>query len=284
MMEYRRLLYVALTRPRDRLYVCGYETKRGREIGCWYDLVRTAMETANAAEVGEGEEKFSRLGVNPDPITSEVAAAPRTDAPLAGWLRLPAASERTIPPLNPSDFVAPSSRPAAIKAARTIDIGPALERGRAIHRLLEALAPLDAGAWHAHAEALAATLIEDRDLAHAAAQEAVEYPGEPSFAHLFARGSEGEVPLRGRVTLSSGRQVDLLARVDRIVVGADRVLIVEFKTDRAVPPTPDGISQGYVTQLALYARAASALSQIGTSIAVLLDSCAAFGHDFLKET
>src|SRR5262249_27267811 len=38
MKEYRRLLYVALTRARDRLYVCGYEGELGREEGCWYDL------------------------------------------------------------------------------------------------------------------------------------------------------------------------------------------------------------------------------------------------------
>ena len=256
MMEYRRLLYVALTRPRDRLYVCGYETKRGREIGCWYDLVRTAMETSKAVQVGEGEEKFSRLGTNPDPITSEVAAAPRTDTPLAAWLRLPAAPERAIPPLNPSDFVA-SSRPAAIKV-RASWIWPrsnAAARSTACSKRWRA----DAGAWHAHAEALAATLIEDRDLAHAAAQEAITVRGEPLFAHLFARGSEGEVPLRGRVALSSGKQVDLLARVDRIVVAPNELLLmVEFKPIARCRRHPTAFRRA-VTQLALYARAASAL-------------------------
>ena len=37
------LLYVALTRARDRLYVCGYEGRDGRERGCWFDLVSAAM-------------------------------------------------------------------------------------------------------------------------------------------------------------------------------------------------------------------------------------------------
>jgi ATP-dependent helicase/nuclease subunit A len=37
--EYRRLLYVALTRAEDRLIVCGWEPKRGAHDNCWYSLV-----------------------------------------------------------------------------------------------------------------------------------------------------------------------------------------------------------------------------------------------------
>ena len=37
--EYRRLLYVAMTRAADRLIVCGADGERQRPKGCWYDLV-----------------------------------------------------------------------------------------------------------------------------------------------------------------------------------------------------------------------------------------------------
>ena len=40
--ERNRLLYVAMTRARDRLYVTGFEGANGRDKGCWYDLI---MET-----------------------------------------------------------------------------------------------------------------------------------------------------------------------------------------------------------------------------------------------
>ena len=258
MMEYRRLLYVALTRPRDRLYVCGYETKNGREEGSWYDMVLAAMKALSAQEVPHGEATILRLGETPHPVTPTAAQEIRPDAPLPSWIKTPAAAERLIPPKSPSDAVR-SSRPAtAAVASRKAELGPALERGRAIHRLLEALAPLDEAAWLAHAHALATTLIDDRDAARAAAQEAILVRGEASFAHLFAPSSQGEVSLRGRIKWQ-GKEVGLVARVDRIVVEPDRVLIVEFKTDRIVPETGEAVSQGYVTQLALYARAASAL-------------------------
>ncbi len=42
--EYRRLLYVAMTRAADRLIVCGADGIRARPKGCWYDLVREALD------------------------------------------------------------------------------------------------------------------------------------------------------------------------------------------------------------------------------------------------
>ena len=42
--EYRRLLYVAMTRAADRLIVCGAEGERKRPTGCWYDLIRAPLE------------------------------------------------------------------------------------------------------------------------------------------------------------------------------------------------------------------------------------------------
>ncbi|HRQ83349.1 MAG TPA: 3'-5' exonuclease, partial [Azospirillaceae bacterium] len=41
--EYRRLLYVALTRAEDRLYVCGYQSGRKPPEHCWSALVGRAM-------------------------------------------------------------------------------------------------------------------------------------------------------------------------------------------------------------------------------------------------
>ena len=38
--EYRRLLYVAMTRAADRLVICGSDGKNKRPDGCWYNLDR----------------------------------------------------------------------------------------------------------------------------------------------------------------------------------------------------------------------------------------------------
>ena len=47
--EYRRLLYVAMTRAIDRLIVCGAEGERSRPRGCWWDLVFAALAAGSAS-------------------------------------------------------------------------------------------------------------------------------------------------------------------------------------------------------------------------------------------
>jgi ATP-dependent helicase/nuclease subunit A len=64
--EHRRLLYVAMTRARDRLYVCGYETARPLPPDCWYRLVADALVPACAAvDLGFGAPAW-RLGRMPN--------------------------------------------------------------------------------------------------------------------------------------------------------------------------------------------------------------------------
>jgi hypothetical protein len=54
--EHRRLLYVALTRARDRLYVCGFESKKGVKEGSWYQLAQAAAESLGVkVSAGDGE-------------------------------------------------------------------------------------------------------------------------------------------------------------------------------------------------------------------------------------
>ena len=42
--EYLRLLYVAMTRAEDRLYVTGYGTSRAAPDGAWYNLIWRGLE------------------------------------------------------------------------------------------------------------------------------------------------------------------------------------------------------------------------------------------------
>src|SRR5204862_6807792 len=63
MQEYRRLLYVALTRAQDRLYVCGWETKKPSKDGTtWHSLCQSGWSEIADKEpldtralFGEGE-------------------------------------------------------------------------------------------------------------------------------------------------------------------------------------------------------------------------------------
>src|SRR3546814_7332274 len=101
MSEYRRLLYVALTRARDRLYVCGYLNHKTAEKGpapeSWYSLIEAgfaalAPQQEIALPWGDtGHRHDSFPGQTPAAAKPE-AAEPTTMA-LPGWARRPPPQE-----------------------------------------------------------------------------------------------------------------------------------------------------------------------------------------------
>ena len=75
---------------------------------------------------------------------------------------------------------------------------------------------------------------------------------------MFGPGTYGEVPVHGSV-MWQGEMHQVAGRLDRVIVGADDVTIIEFKTDRVVPKADLSIQPSYVTQLALYRVAVARL-------------------------
>src|SRR5262249_54533615 len=77
----------------------------------------------------------------------------------------------------------------------------------------------------------------------------------PGFAAAFAPGSRAEVAIVADLSeLAPNARVN--GRVDRLVVSDDRVLIVDFKTNRPPPTRQEDVAQLYKTQMALYRAAA----------------------------
>jgi len=91
--EYRRLLYVALTRARDRLIVCGTLKARPPAEPLWQHLVRQALApTARGVTVTLGEDVFESLewrrdwGAEAAPAREATPPAERRPAPLPPFL------------------------------------------------------------------------------------------------------------------------------------------------------------------------------------------------------
>src|SRR5690606_3852021 len=104
--ERNRLLYVAMTRARDRLYVAGFETKSGRGKDCWYDLIETALRDAcETVETADGRlvlRYASAQTVGPDEPRNESIRLPSPE-PLPDWARRKAPREPAVTfPLAPS--------------------------------------------------------------------------------------------------------------------------------------------------------------------------------------
>ncbi len=261
MQEYRRLLYVALTRAQDRLYICGWQTKKAPPPNCWHMLCRAglaghaqpfAFDTTPLIGAdgwsGEGLRFESRQTAPPRPEPVMVTAPLPAGLPDWVWRSAP------VEPEPPRPLV--PSRPAAAEPAAPSPVAASgknrLKRGLLVHSLLQSLPDLpqterEAAARRFLALPVHALAADERD---EILRETLAVLDHPDFAPLFAPGSLAEVPIVGIV---GGRA--LSGQIDRLVVAEDRVLIVDFKTLRAPPATADEVPPIYLSQLASYRAA-----------------------------
>jgi len=254
MEEYRRLLYVALTRAQDRLYVCGYlglrDAEKGPQQGCWYDLVAAGFDRLAPTQIvalpwGDEARRYetnpdTRSAAEPSAVAAKTRAAP-------AWLRQPPPPEPAPPrPLSPSQPSRPDPAPLSPTAPDRL---AGLVRGRLVHRLLQTLPELP------EPERLPAAT---RFLAHpgnalepasqaALRQEVMALLGDPRFAAIFRPEARTEAPLAGRV----GNRL-VVGQVDRLLVTDNTVLVVDYKTNRPPPSAVAEVDPAYLDQMALY--------------------------------
>jgi ATP-dependent helicase/nuclease subunit A len=125
-------------------------------------------------------------------------------------------------------------------------------RGEIIHRLLQLLPDIEAGG---RGEAADRLLARERDLTKSQAAEmaaaALAVLRDERFAAVFGPGSRAEVAIAGTAPqLPGGLAVS--GRVDRLLVEADRVLVVDFKTNRPSPDRIEDADPAYLDQMAVY--------------------------------
>jgi ATP-dependent helicase/nuclease subunit A len=260
--EHRRLLYVALTRARDRLYVTGWKSQRASP-NAWWDAVRRGL----AARAKTVTFDFSALGFpgwigeglrleNPQLAKPETERRPKTAAAEAAtppdWAR------RMMPEESRPPRVLSPSRMAELPALRSplAGAGGGFKRGLLIHRLLQSLpdlAPPDRPAAARRFLSQKSHGLEAQDQADIA-RETLAVLDHPAFAAVFGAGSRAEVPVTGRL----GERL-VAGQIDRLVALPDRVLIVDFKTNRPPPADLAAVDPGYLLQLALYRGLVAAL-------------------------
>jgi ATP-dependent helicase/nuclease subunit A len=257
--EYRRLLYVAMTRAEQRLIVGGADGLRTRPPRCWYDLIREPLAPF-LVEEDDGGEKVLRYRKTPAAAPAEqTIAASATLTPqrpeLPSWLRQPAAVETPRPaPLSPSSaFDEEIGRINGPAAPSAFDRQRALEKGRLVHRLMQSLPDIPAERRRAAAErylANAAATFSPPEL-EAIAANVLAILDDTRFALLFSPGSKAEVPIVGRIPRQGADPILVAGQVDRLAVTDDAVLIADYKSDRVVPRDLTEVA-AYVRQLALY--------------------------------
>ncbi len=258
--EYLRLLYVAMTRAADRLYVCGHAGSKGPDAGCWHSLVEAALRPSAEVETLEDGREIVRWRQGPNrPLVAQTREpeAPLPRLPLPPWIDRPP-PEAVVPRrVVPSD-AGETAPPSAVGPGQAIGVGDTsgdleLLRGTLTHRLLERLPDLPPQARAGVAERHVATRGSrlPPEMRDAVVEEVLAVLADPAFATVFGPGSRAEVPIVGRLTTTKGEEIEVSGRIDRLAVGDDTIWIVDHKTDR-----PRGadlvVTEAHVAQTALY--------------------------------
>ena len=242
--EHRRLLYVALTRARDRLYVCGFQGKNAMHKHAWYHLMeRAALETGRSVTHGDGT--LTAIGTL-DETHSAVAADDAAGIAVPSWARAAAPAESAGPRLiQPSQAATFSPLGAGARRFR---------RGLIVHALLARLPEIAPD----HRERIALAFARGHGLKDDAAQalvaETLAVLDDPQFAAAFAPGSQAEAGLFADLPELGGR---INGRIDRLAVTPDEVLILDYKTNRPAPATESEVPAVYLRQMALYRAGAA---------------------------
>ncbi|MEA3010198.1 MAG: ATP-dependent helicase/nuclease subunit [Sphingomonadales bacterium] len=270
--EHWRLLYVALTRAEERLYIggaLGPADRRGPALASWWSALDNSL-VGLGAEWEEDSHWGRALRVGDPEFFTKAAARPAVaDNPLPDWIRRIAPVEARPPrPLAPSslgedDVADPPPSPAMRAAA---------QRGRLLHQLFERLPEVPREDRSAAAERWLerSAGVDDPELRRGLVEDVCRLIADPAHAELFGPGALAEAPIAAVVQ----EGVVVSGSVDRLLVGPDRILVADFKTGRRTPETLDDIPVPHLRQMAAYVEALKVIFPGRPIIAKLLYTAA----------
>lgn len=226
--EKRRLLYVALTRAQDCLYVGGWTSGKDLSSDCWYRIIQDAVD------IKSGTYHFSQ-GNHEQYLTAMAEKPLQEPLPLPIWGYS-----------QPTEVAKIKDNLTEKKALST----NAMERGILIHRFFEYLPQLPEVLRYR----AACQMVEKEGLIPSQWEKDIQSTlcilSDPAFKDIFGSKSLPEVPISGSI-----EGVPFQGRIDRLLVTSDTVTIVDYKTDRNPPARLDDIPAVYVKQLENYAVA-----------------------------
>jgi ATP-dependent helicase/nuclease subunit A len=247
--ERDRLLYVALTRAERWLVVAAAGTP-DKDAQSWHDRVKTTLEQCGAvprdfAFADDGPQNGLRLEhlAWPGPVAAE------PEAPLTTVPELPAYFHRPAPVPPPKPVVLSPSDLGGAKALSGAEgdlTEIAMERGTLIHALLEVLPALAPE----NRQAVGLGLVDGHPLAQDLVDEVLSVLEAPSLARFFDKDALVEAPITA--TLEGFPNAVFHGTIDRLILGPDKIVAVDFKTNRTVPNTDQTCPEGLLRQMGAY--------------------------------
>lgn len=244
--EYRRLLYVALTRAEDRLYIAGYTSQNDANPNSWYKLLENNLVSNIKLEekdkriiyetLQENSFETCNTSIQQDVIIPDYTALlvpPQAESPLAK-------------PYSPSKNMDDETE---IVASPLEENGNFYKRGTVIHKLLQYISTVNITNRET-----AASLFLEKQLPEFSEKERQYIVKEVlnlcnTYLDLFSTNSLPEVPIIGE---TDGKIIS--AKVDRLVICKDKIMIVDYKTNRPAAKNVSEVPEIYLNQMAIYKK------------------------------
>ena len=247
--ERMRLLYVAMTRAEKWLIVCG-AGNLGKDGNSWHAMIEAGMKTAHAEPFKFGRGIGMRLQSGDWDSATEATPIKqvKSGSNLPEWAHITAAiPERSTKTISPSEL----GGAKALAGDDGLSDQEAMQRGNHIHLLLEHLPNHPA----TDRAMLARALLPDMpDLEFAnILTEVTAVLENPELAYIFNVTALAEVPVTASLSALQGRRIHGI--IDRLIIFPDHILVVDFKSNAIVPPTPDTVPDGLLRQLGAYSAA-----------------------------
>ncbi len=252
MQEHWRLLYVAMTRAEESLFIGGslsaQQAKKGPPEESWYAQLAPLFDSDPLEDdIWGGRHEW---GYRAESKVLERSKAAAETIELPDWAVQPVGVEPRPPrPLAPSaageDLAAdPPLKPEAAQLAA--------RRGVLIHQLLERLPALAEERREAAAQKWLARHAQEIEPAQRdeMISSALSVLANPNFAGIFAPEALSEVPLAAVV---DGQVIT--GTVDRLLVEPNQITVVDFKTSRRPPEAVEEIPTATLKQMAAYSAA-----------------------------
>lgn len=244
--EYRRLLYVALTRAEDRLYIAGFTKDADANEQSWYKLLENNIKSN--VSLPEDDKRIVYAIEQENNVEKSEDISENFNICLDDYAEIlsPALVEDSLTkPFLPSH----GEDETDVVASPLLDEGNFYKRGTVIHKLLQYISNLD----FSHRQS-ASQIFLKKELPEFSDNEIQSIIREvidlsEQYPQIFKPNSMAEVPIIGEV---DGKIIS--AKIDRLVIEKDRIIIVDYKTNRPAARELNEVPQLYLQQLSCYKK------------------------------
>ncbi len=223
--EYLRLLYVAMTRAENELYVGSFGKAKDPE--CWYEIVKNSVIGAKIVELEEFLKITETENSSMKKIFKQFQDSDAVNLPMS------------------STLARRHSEPDSRSIAQN-QIKPSQIKGRLVHKIFEVIGKNSAEDKNWLQE-IAKKIIEKEEFLsegekNKIQQDLSDFIGSQHFEKLFSGKVRCEVDIVGQKNLK---------RIDLLVEQENEVLIVDYKSDETLP---DVVPKQYLRQLNEYKK------------------------------